>query len=385
MKYWSQLEERTYQTIEFLRNAAEGKCGFGIENTATEEIPTRAERKVRERRKKTLVAMKELLGRSKLSNKANSKEASVASIMYEPFADLLTERSESRELWKKRERDHVFHELKPDCRPVPLPFTFSTPLKEIDPSKEECANSPLPEELLKIAENLHSYGKAYDSGNQNDLPSKISDEKLSGQSHKFVSANNKPSDWVGWGRHQFGLELQAPFAKAVVNGQKSIETRSYNLPASLIGVRIFIIESPAGSAGVSVMGDTIDFEKDDAKLIGWCIITSVKKYTARQDFEDDEHLHLVTRDSGYGWKTGKTKFVYGWNVGNFHNFRKEMDSKRAINDFGSAVRRMRSLFELIPKSRAVVTKSSTGGSKSTHKHLRNKSTEKGKKKKRRRY
>ena len=71
-----------------------------------------------------------------------------------------------------------------------------------------------------------------------------------------------------------------------------------------------------------------------------CIFEGVKKYTNRDDFEADEAKHLVTRDSGYGWKEGKAKVIYGWVVGQYHAFKNE------VNDYISGTRRMRSLFQI---------------------------------------
>ncbi len=124
------------------------------------------------------------------------------------------------------------------------------------------------------------------------------------------------------------------------DGQKIIETRSYDLPPALIGKRIMIIQSPSGTAGVTAMGNLVDFSSSKATVIGWCTFASVNKYTTKEAFEADESGHLVSPDSGYAWQDGKTKMIYGWVVGECGR----LDSKSP--DFHSAVRRMRSLFQL---------------------------------------
>ena len=152
-------------------------------------------------------------------------------------------------------------------------------------------------------------------------------------------------DWDGWAKHTFCLELQEPWAGAVVDGTKPIETRTYSLPPKLIGKRIMILQSPAGKVGVSGMGNVIDLspssDSPGAKIIGWCEFGSVKEYTNQADFEADEKQHLVTPESGYGWKKDKTMVVYGWVVSKYERI-KDGDDKL----YRSATRRLRSLFQL---------------------------------------
>ena len=341
MRYWSQLESRTHQTIELLRLAAEGKCGWE-ENPVTEEMPTRSLRKARERRKKAHSTIEELLERG-----GDGLSRAARETMFEPLAELLEQRSQMRALWIKREKDHVFRELRPEFRPLNLPIRFSVLNHRL--MAEESGVSPLPgqpEALMVIAQNLRAYGKAFTSGKICDLPrptSELREPVQNAKSRKEIAEDEhaKSLDWPGWSEHKFGLELQAPWAAAVVSGRKRIETRLYNLPPALMGKRIHIIQTPVGTPGLSAMRDFIDFRKSDAKMIGWSTFTSVKKYACKEDFEADENLHLVTRDSEYGWKDGQTKILYGWVVGKFAPSRATSDGR-----FGSATRRMRSLFQL---------------------------------------
>lgn len=248
-----------------------------------------------------------------------------------------------RELWGKREKDHVFHDLSPDCRPMSLPFMFGASGDQ--KPTEESGMSPLPgspEELRRIATSLRLLGKAYFSGRPNDLPktheTQAQQEKGSSGDSSRKNDHSQPRNWPGWGQYSFCLELQAPWAGAVLDGSKSIETRAYDLPPGLLGKRIVIIESPTGSVGVSNMGNVIDFKSSKAKVIGWCTFCSVKKYSNRKDFEADERAHLVSADSGYGWKDNTTNTIYGWVVGEYgQNKSKTLDL---------AVRRMRSLFQI---------------------------------------
>ena len=142
-----------------------------------------------------------------------------------------------------------------------------------------------------------------------------------------------------------GLELQDPWASAILNGTKQIETRAYDLPASLIGRRIWIMESRSGTDGVSALGNDIDMSHPGTcQVVGWCTFTSVIQYTSKVAFDADQGRHLVSQGSGYGWKDGITEIIYGWVVGEYARVKNKDVS------FIRATRRMRSLFELTAKT-----------------------------------
>jgi hypothetical protein len=127
-----------------------------------------------------------------------------------------------RELWGTREKDHVFHDLSPDCRPMPLPFMFGA-TGDQNPTGES-GISPLPgspEELRRIATSLCSLGKAYHSGRSSDLPKmlemQVQQQKGSSEDSSTTKSDHaQPLNWPGWGQHSFGLELQAPWAAKVI-------------------------------------------------------------------------------------------------------------------------------------------------------------------------
>lgn len=317
-----------------MKAGAEERCGIGA-SEENDEKPSKKERKAKERRKKALTFIEDLLTRSSL-NEHNALEN-----IYEPLAVLIDERATMRELWQKREMDHVFREIAPECRPMIVPLQFNVP--EGTKQADECGMSPMdgtPSGLKQISSDLRAAGRAYQSRNKSDLPK--SEEKV--DANVESDDHSKGLDWDGWTKSTFCLELQEPWAGAVVEGKKPIETRAYTLPQSLIGKRIMILQSPAGEAGVSSMGNVIDLSGSSstgAKVIGWCEFGSVKEYSSKADFEADEKLHLVNPDSGYGWKKGKTKVVYGWVVSKYGTI-KDGDASKYI----SATRRMRSLFEL---------------------------------------
>jgi hypothetical protein len=336
LKYWSQLEHRTQQTCELLQMAAQAKCHSTMPSPSSSSTPTKAERKARDKQKKALVAVESLLERST----TGAEDAD----FFESLADLLEERAKVRELWTKREKDHVFTELAVELRPMPLPFQFSD---TDQPIPGRGVISPLPGNpatLRDWATSLRQFGKSFHSGLSQDLPNTTFSTKAIGsgdQSHND-DPHSKSITWKGWSEPHlvFGLELQEPWASAILNGTKKIETRSYELPPSLIGKRIWILESPSGTAGVSAFGNEIDLSHPGTcQVVGWCTFTSMICYTSKVAFDSDQSRHLVSQASGYGWKESTNK-IYGWVVGEYARVIAKDDS------FLRATRRMRSLFEL---------------------------------------
>lgn len=332
LKYWSRLEERTKHTIDWLQLGAEGRCGLddSFAKVDGEALP-RAERKLREKRKKVWEAIEELLGRGEENSESPRKT------LYEPMALLLEERAVMRELWLAREHDGVFHDLSRDSRPMPLPVDFLVDglARSVDRGQSPMPGSP--KELRDMAAALLCWGTAYESGNTSDFPA-WSKPPIA---PKLTNKNCMPLDWDGWKDGVFGLEMQDPWAMYILTGEKKIETRAYSLPAALIGRKIIILQSRRGKAGVSALGDTVDLHFDLVEQVGWCEFDRVITYRDQAAFEADKELHMVESGSGYGWQAGLTEAIFGWVVGEYGTFEAEY---REFND--KAIRRHRSLFEL---------------------------------------
>jgi len=338
LKYWTQLEERTKQTIDWLQFGAEGQCGWD-EASTDGPPPPRSERKLKEKRKKAREGMHELLSRGE------SKGGALADI-YEPIAVLLEERATMRELWSQREKDGVFHELSRDNRPMPLPFDFMVSGSDSKPAGR--GSSPLPgtaDELRSLVNQLRRWGEAFESGMEEDLPT-----VAVASAPQWPSGNHsKPMKWAGWSSLAFGLEMQQPWAGLLLQGKKSIETRAYDLPRALIGKKIEILQSRMGKAGISGLKDSFILENSDVERVGWCKFEKVIEYHDKESFVSDEGKHMVKSDSGYGWKDGATEVIFGWVVGD-SGFYKSPDLQ-----YAAATRRLRSLFELIPATRSTKT------------------------------
>lgn len=345
-QYWNQLEQRTYHTVTLLRWAAEGRC---LRPSDAAGAASRAERKLRDKRKKAAATLRDVLDRELSSpsnnsnNKNNNSEGSI--LMYESMAGLLEERAVMRELWGKREKDHVFRDMSAEYRPLPLPCRFGVVGPVVDEkSSSACQSeqgvSPMPgtpEELRTLAMDLRALGRAYVSGESDHLPNLFEPARMVGTTDEL----SKAVDWIGWTEYDFGLEMQCPWARSLLDGHKTIETRAYNLPPALLGKKIAILETPQGQAGVSDMGDSINFDTGESKIIGWCRFSGVRLYSNSQAFARDEKAHLVQPSSGFGWKEGATKLIYGWVVSE----RGGVDDGDALR-YKSATRRLRSLYQL---------------------------------------
>ena len=329
LKYWSQLEGRTRQTLDFLMYAAEGKCGADIPAECN-GTPSRAARKLRERRKKATTALEEIVQRQESTELMN---------IYQSFADLLKERASMRELWALRESDRVFYDLKREGRPMEPPLDFG-----ISPDKKSAPGrgvSPMPgtaEELRRLAGRLLAYGAAFASGDKSELPPQEKEKSEASKTDEKSNQHKKDPLWEGWTLSKFGLELQEPWAGLLVDGKKTIETRAYALPEALLGKKVQILQSRKGCVGKSGLGNEVDIDGTSVAIIGWCKFSKVIKYTDQPAFEGDEQKHLVARSSGYGWKKNLTTVIYGWLVSDFERV--------STFPLRKATRRYRSLFEL---------------------------------------
>lgn len=115
-----------------------------------------------------------------------------------------------------------------------------------------------------------------------------------------------------------GLNIQAPWSTLLIDGEKSVETRSYALPKKYEGVELALIETP---------GKNRNFK---ARIIGTITFSHSFEYPDSQTWADDYNRHKVEEDSIFGWKENKSK--YGWVVSNIKKFEEPVDApkKRGI-------------------------------------------------------
>jgi predicted transcriptional regulator len=115
-----------------------------------------------------------------------------------------------------------------------------------------------------------------------------------------------------------GLNVQEPWATLLINGEKSVETRSYSLPKKYEGVELALIATP---------GKKRNFK---AKIIGVITFSHSFQYQNTKEWIKDSNRHCIVPGSEYYWDTNKQK--YGWVVSNIEKFNKPLDPpiKRGI-------------------------------------------------------
>lgn len=280
----------------------------------------------------------------------------------------------------------MFKRLPEDARPMPCPL-FS----------ESAAPSPLPEtpeDLTALAEAVLDWGNVFQSGGKKGLDrgmgrdfsasssststsniqtvegisggtrddggvehivGQVYSDNSSSKSTTLESATMQhhqhqrrhpktevPPLMPAWETGRFALEVQSPWSKRLISGEKTIETRTYPLPAGLLGRPIEVMESQPGSDGVSTLGDQIEAFSMGLSILGRVVFSRSEAYSSREAWEADESRHLVPPSSlGYGWK-GPGSRVYGWTVAEVEAFSKP----RAVRPMRRA---LRSLFEVVVK------------------------------------
>lgn len=115
-----------------------------------------------------------------------------------------------------------------------------------------------------------------------------------------------------------GLNVRSPWSTLLINGQKTVETRSYRLPQRLEGVELAMIETPGKSA------------KFKSRIIGTITFGSCVEYSSKKQWQSDESRHKVDiNDKLYCWND-KPKF--GWVVKSAKKFENPVDppAKRGI-------------------------------------------------------
>lgn len=97
-----------------------------------------------------------------------------------------------------------------------------------------------------------------------------------------------------------GINIQYPISRLILEGAKTIETRTYPIPKEYIGKEMAIIETP-GKEG--------NFK---ARVVGLIVFGESFLYEDEQSFYADSKRHCVTKRSPWRW-TGDKKKV-GWPI-----------------------------------------------------------------------
>lgn len=111
-----------------------------------------------------------------------------------------------------------------------------------------------------------------------------------------------------------GLNIQAPWAALLINGSKSVETRSYPLPKKYEGVPLALVETP---------GKNGNFK---SRIIGEITFSHSFKYPHEQSWKNDYARHGVSSSClMYSWGD---KPKYGWVVSNITKYDEPIEVKK---------------------------------------------------------
>lgn len=95
-----------------------------------------------------------------------------------------------------------------------------------------------------------------------------------------------------------GINIQSPWSSLLINGQKTVETRSYPLPKKYHNTTLALIETPGG-------------KKFKSRIIGTITFSNSFQYKDEKSWKNDYNNHWVRPDDIYGWND---KPKYGWVV-----------------------------------------------------------------------
>jgi hypothetical protein len=97
-----------------------------------------------------------------------------------------------------------------------------------------------------------------------------------------------------------GINIQAPWAAAIVSGHKVIETRFYPMPRKWVGQPLAIIETP---------GKARHFQR---RIAGLVLFAPSWRYADKAAFARDRAKHFVDPDDRlFGWREdGKPKWAW---------------------------------------------------------------------------
>ncbi len=123
-----------------------------------------------------------------------------------------------------------------------------------------------------------------------------------------------------------GINIQAPWAQAIVSGRKVVETRFYPMPEKWVDQPLVIIET-SGKAG-----------RFKRRIGGFVIFGQSWCYADMASFARDQSKHLVDPDDSlFGWRQdGKPKWAWPIHWAEAyqqplpHNFRSGIQYARAV-------------------------------------------------------
>lgn len=97
-----------------------------------------------------------------------------------------------------------------------------------------------------------------------------------------------------------GINIQYPITRLILEGKKTIETRTYPIPKEYVGKEMALIETP---------GEEGQFK---ARIVGLIVFGESFPYRNKNSFYKDSERHCVSRNSPWRWIETKPK--WGWPI-----------------------------------------------------------------------
>lgn len=94
-----------------------------------------------------------------------------------------------------------------------------------------------------------------------------------------------------------GINIQYPISRMILDGVKTIETRTYPIPEKFLNQEMAFVETP-GKKG-----------KFKARVVAVITFTDCFQYKNKKEFYADIKRHCVSPDSDWAWNDGEK---WGW-------------------------------------------------------------------------
>lgn len=110
-----------------------------------------------------------------------------------------------------------------------------------------------------------------------------------------------------------GINIQIPWSFLLINGQKTVETRSYPLPKKYEDIKLALIETPG------------KYGRFKSRIIGTIVFSHSFEYKSKDEWIDDYDRHKVEEfDEFLYWND--TKYKFGWVVSQIKKFDKPISA-----------------------------------------------------------
>jgi len=113
-----------------------------------------------------------------------------------------------------------------------------------------------------------------------------------------------------------GINIRYPISRLILEGSKSVETRTYPIPKHYIGRTLLMVETP-GTTG-----------KFKARIVAKITFGESFRYASKAAFYRDISRHQVGPDSPWAWIESKPK--WGWPIKKVERLRTPIQTRKRL-------------------------------------------------------